>query len=346
MSLVSVLLIPFSWLYGGVVWLRNWLFDLNVLSVETVGLPVISVGNLTVGGTGKTPFVEYLVRYCMSKGKLVGILSRGYRRSTRGTFIVSDGKTLFGNNATSGDEPFQLARKFSSTVVVVDEDRVRAARMMEKSFPLDVIILDDGFQHRSLSRDLDILLADHTQMKDMQHMLPCGRRREPMSATRRADIIVLTRSIGRDQNVTFPGNAPVIRSTTRVTGCFSVLDDQQFSDRSLSLRRVIGFCGIGNPGAFTATLQQAGIPILEMVTFPDHHSYTAGDMRELHARFENKNAELIVTTEKDAVRIRPMLHHTTFESHQFLYLTIEMVVGEGEQLLHRRIDSVLERLPS
>ncbi len=182
------LLVPFSRVYGAIVAARNFFYDRGLFTITAVGTPVISVGNITAGGTGKTPLVEYIVRTILDSGARPAVLSRGYRRTTTGTVTVSDGVKVLADADRAGDEPAQIARKFPGCVVVVDEDRVRGARFLESAFHPDVIVLDDGFQHRALRRDLDIVVV--ADGAGGSGLLPSGDGREPESSLRRADIVV------------------------------------------------------------------------------------------------------------------------------------------------------------
>ena len=190
MDIVRTVALPFSWLYGAVISLRNLFYDTGIFRIEEIDVPIISVGNLSTGGTGKTPFVEFLLRYLLGKDKIVAVLSRGYGRKTRGTVVI-DQSTLAHCTAESvGDEPYQIARKFPGAIVIVDESRVRGARIAKEKYRVDAIILDDGFQHRALKRNLDIVMIDGKNPITEMAMLPAGLRREPLVALRRADLLI------------------------------------------------------------------------------------------------------------------------------------------------------------
>lgn len=192
MNIVQLMLLPFSWLYGLTMILRNWCFEVGVFHVEQVSVPVISVGNMTAGGTGKTPMVEYLIRFYLKAGNKVAVLSRGYQRDTNGTQIVSDGSNLEMTAEESGDEPYQIARKFPNVMVIVDEKRSRAAQIAINRFQPDVILLDDGFQHRGIERQLDIVMIDGRKALDRISLLPVGLRREPLSGLQRANLMAIS----------------------------------------------------------------------------------------------------------------------------------------------------------
>ena len=184
---------PISWLYGCGVVMRNVLYDRGFLHAEHVEVPVLSVGNITTGGTGKTPVVESIAKTFLKHGVRPAVVSRGYKRRTRGLVEVSDGAVVKTTAAECGDEPFLLATRIPRTVVVVDEQRVRGARYAAQKLGAQVMILDDGFQHRALYRNLNIVLIDASHPPFGMSMLPAGHRREPLRSLKRADVILLTK---------------------------------------------------------------------------------------------------------------------------------------------------------
>jgi len=325
------LLLPASWIYGASISLRNILYNAGILTVTRIGTPVISVGNLTTGGTGKTPFVEHLARRCLAVGSAPAVLSRGYGRSTRGTLVVSDGKSVAETALRAGDEPVQIARKIPGCAVVVDEERVRGARFIESSFRPDVIILDDGFQHRALHRDLDIVILEDEPDASRMPMLPAGNRREPMSALGRAGIVVVhRRGDGK-------GSPPVERGVERIVirhrlrRFFDGGTGTDITPGELRASGTVAFCGIGNPPAFGSTLRESGIvPAAELV-FGDHHRYTPEDLRKIAACRKENGAAYCVTTEKDFVRLGTGT--TPGLPDGLVVAEIETVIERGEDLL-------------
>ena len=173
--------------------IRNWLFDIGILKSVDVGVPVISVGNITAGGTGKTPIVENIAKIFIEQGKKVAIVSRGFGRASRGTVVVSDGKNILAKAKDAGDEPLYLAQRFNSVIVVVDEQRVRGAQLAVTKYGAEIILLDDGFQHRYLKRDIDIVLMDSQNSPFVTSLLPAGYRREPLRSLQRANAIIWTK---------------------------------------------------------------------------------------------------------------------------------------------------------
>jgi tetraacyldisaccharide 4'-kinase len=281
-----LLLWPLSPLYGAAARLRAWLYAQGALQQKRLNRPVISVGNLTVGGTGKTPMVIWLAERFLAEGKRVGILSRGYK----------------GRSGTSDEIELMKSRLPQQVLFGVGADRFGQGRKLEPS--VDVFLLDDGFQHLSLARDVNILLIDAAQPLARQHLLPAGRLREPVSAMARADMLVFTRT------ETVPGTGaaieklqdfPVFSAATRLLG----LRRFGASLQVLPLNEVeagpfYAFCGIGNPPAFFRDLQNWNFVLAGQCEFTDHHRYDARDASELKAAASAAGAKALLTTEKDA----------------------------------------------
>ncbi len=344
------LFLPFSWLYAVVVLLRNKLFDWEVLRTESVGVPVISIGNLTVGGTGKTPLVEYIAAYILGKGLRVAVVSRGYKRTSTGVVAVSDGKTLLASAEQSGDEPFQIAEKFREAIVVVGEKRVEAARMAVGQFGAQVVVMDDGFQHRYLKRNLDVVVVDATNDITRDSVLPAGRLREPLSGLRRASLIAFSKfdetvlsQFDLDSKLAPYFSGPMIRYRYRIKEVRRVQDDGLASLDVVRRMRLMAFSGIGTHGAFLFDLKKNGFAPISDMRFSDHHPYSEGDIATLASFAKAMEVDACITTEKDAVRLganKELTAKLTAEIPVF-YLTIEVeLLGEGEEL-HSRIDQCL-----
>jgi tetraacyldisaccharide 4'-kinase len=305
------LLLPLSLIYWLGVIVRNWFFDRGVLKSKKVSVPVISIGNISTGGVGKTPFVELLIKRIKTDRRLA-VISRGYKRKTSGTIVVSDGCGKLETVENSGDEPVQLARKYPELIVVVDEKRVRGA---QKAIGLGahLILLDDGFQHRSLDRDLNIVLLTAEEILKGDLLLPAGNRREPTSSLKRADMIVVTRcmdlqeyekvsAIGRERHM-FPEETLTAGLKTTMKAFRRLSSDEMVSVEILKNKKIIALSGIGNPKSFEDLLMKSGITILQHIVFPDHHWYDEGDMKRVSDAKRQTHADFIVTTEKDAVRL-------------------------------------------
>jgi tetraacyldisaccharide 4'-kinase len=275
---------PLSGLFGASVALRNTLFDRGVLGVHRLERPVVSVGNLSAGGTGKTPFVIALGELLKERAIPFDVLSRGYGRKTRGILVVDPN----GSAADFGDEPLLIARKLG-VPVVVGESRCEAGRVAEKKFQTQLHLLDDGFQHRSLARDFDIVLMTAADFED--RLLPIGRLREPLSSLERADAIVLHDGVAIEHRAL--REKPVWRMTREI-----FLSDVPESP--------LVFCGIARPQQFFAMARAAGVAPVAEVIFRDHHAYTQRDIQRLVTMRGELGAGGFLTTEKDAINLGPL----------------------------------------
>jgi tetraacyldisaccharide 4'-kinase len=291
--------------YGGIVRLRNRSYD-RPSAVKRASIPVLSVGNLTVGGTGKTPLVAWLARRLQEIGRQPAIVSRGYGgRAGRGPLIVSGGSGPRCPVVECGDEPYMLARSLNGTIVVVGSDRPAGADAAAAA-GADVVLLDDGFQHRRLFRDMDIVLLDRDAPFGNGRLLPGGALREPLDALGRADVIVVTRCeaddpLGEVEKGVRRHNsdAPILRAGHRGVG---FVDQSGLAAAPPS--RAAAFCGIGNPARFRHDLEASGIEVVEFRTYRDHHRYTPADIASLERLAGDRGCDL-VTTEKDLVRLGP-----------------------------------------
>jgi tetraacyldisaccharide 4'-kinase len=298
-----------SWIYAVGVICRNACFDWGILKSTVLRVPVISVGNITAGGTGKTPLVEYVVGYCLRKKKRVAVVSRGYGRSSRGVVVVSDGQSMLADARRGGDEAVQVARKFPEAVVVVGERRVEAARAAVDTLRAEVIVMDDGFQHRYLHRNLDIVLLDARKDIATEGLLPLGRRREPLAALRRAGVIVLSKVDARAPTVPWQDaiarwhSAPLVTARLDITGFRLAGEHSGAGIELLTSRKTFAFSGIGDHDGFILSLKQAGLTVVRDEMFPDHHLYNASDVERIVDGVRSSGAEQCVTTEKDMARL-------------------------------------------
>jgi tetraacyldisaccharide 4'-kinase len=282
------LLWPFSLLYGIGVRTRVWLYAKKWLRQERLSAPVISVGNLTVGGTGKTPVVIWLAEKFLADGKQVAILSRGYR----------------GANGTSDEIELMKLRLQGRVIFGVGKNRFAEGHRLESQQRIDVFLLDDGFQHLQLARDLNILLMDASRPLAGESLLPAGSLREPVAAMSRANLIVFTRAESGSGTLEAIGKLnhyPVFAAATRLLG-FRRLGGQlgRLSAGEIGAGPFFAFCGLGNPDAFLRDLRTWGLPISGQLIFPDHHRYKVGDTQEIAKAAKRSGANAYVTTEKDA----------------------------------------------
>lgn len=302
-------LVPFSWIYEWGIGLRNALYDRKIFHVGRVDVPVISVGNITAGGTGKTPVVELIGKMLMDRNMRAAVVSRGYLRNTRGLVEVSDGHAVKASVGQSGDEPFLLATRLPRVCVVVDEDRVRGAQYASQTLGAEVILLDDGFQHRALHRDLDIVLLEASRLPFSMLMLPAGYRREPMRSLERADAIVVTK-IGATTDVESITKGVGRYSAAKIfTSSFSVAGFRRVKTRfsvdidGLKGKTAVAFCGIGRPDSFRESLEGLGVRVAAFLDYADHHRFSLSDLRQIAKEQKKLAADFVVTTEKDLVRL-------------------------------------------
>ena len=299
---------PLSSLYGQIVKKRAGLYASGRLRPHRLAAPVISVGNLTFGGTGKTPFVEFLARRLRFEGFRPAILSRGYGRRSRGVVVVSRGEGPLVPPETGGDEPVALARRLPGVAVVVGERRASAAREAALQ-GANLFLLDDGFQHLALARDVNLLLLDARDPFGGGKLPPGGRLREPLSAIERADAIVFTRiargepaehAVGQVARL-HPG-APIFHAAIRPDG----LRDETGSPvdvGEVGRRRCVAVSGVAQPSRFAAALVELDLSPEETFVFADHHRYTDGDLKRIRQAADRTGAAMLVTTEKDAVKL-------------------------------------------
>lgn len=294
-----------SAIYFLLLWCWNFLYEHQWIIPKRVKATVVSVGNLTVGGTGKTPFTIFLAKYYQERGYAVGIVSRGYKGNYRGAYaVVSDGTTLFGSAKVSGDEPMMMARQLQGVAIAVSKDRYLGCQLLIEKFKVNLILLDDGFQHRRLHRDLNLLLIDTTE-KNLS-LLPKGSMREKSSATHRADVVILTRQES-DAVAAYPWTCPTLNTYFSPVALINTHTGVSQSPSDLKGEKVLAFCGIGNPHSFLKMLNDLGAEVCELVIFEDHFNYTALDIEEIIRKSKTLGVKWIVTTEKDAIKIESFL---------------------------------------
>ena len=304
------LLAPASLIYSLVSLARAFLYGTGIFRVRKLPCGVISVGNLTAGGTGKTPMVVMLARLLKERGVRAAVLTRGYGGKYEGmTAIVSDGNRQVLSAGESGDEAALLAMSLPGVPVVMGSDRHEAGQLAIEHFGAQVVILDDGFQHMALKRDLNILLMDAAHPFGNGRVLPMGYLREPGSAMKRADMVVLTRSDMADTQGAWAAvskvssTMPVLTAVHRPSALYELSTGNRTGLEYLSGRSILALSGLADPSSFTLILQKLNAKIAEAVNYPDHHRYTQGDLAKVEAVAARVSAGVVVTTEKDAVKL-------------------------------------------
>jgi len=301
---------PIAALYGAAVRLRSWCYATGVLRAARLQAPVISVGNLTMGGTGKTPTTIALGKRLLDSGHRVAVLLRGYKGNHRGgPFLVSDGQRIHATANEAGDEAVVIARHLPRALVAVAKRRLEAGVWLEQRFGVDIHLLDDGFQHMQLHRDLNLLVVDVTNPFG-GGLPPQGRLREPLDAIRRADAVVLSRcEAGQNYDELiekiqrYKHGIPCLLARQKLVSLHKLGEETEMPLASLDGVCVGAFAGIGNPAQFLTTLGQAGIRVGQSFFFPDHHNYCAQDYQRLGRECEKLDLAALITTEKDAEKL-------------------------------------------
>lgn len=332
----SIALAPLSLAYRAAVKTRSAFYRSGILNTQTVGVPVISVGNITTGGTGKTPLVAWIAEELAHRGHRVCVLTRGYRRANSAErVLVSNGEIIVSDVDQAGDEATMLARALlGKAAVVCDADRVSGAHWAIENLKTEVLILDDGFQHVRIGRDLDIVTIDATNPWGNGRLLPAGILREPITSLNRGDCIVVTRTgdainAGLQEQIRQATDAPIFRSTAAICRIAALDSPEDVTDNETLLNQPIAaFCGIGNPNAFFEQLRDEGFHLRQTEAFRDHHKYSQADIDRLSRRAADAGAQALITTAKDAVKLRSM--HFTLPSY---VVEIEMQIQDADRLL-------------
>ena len=312
---------------------RNWLYDKSILRANRVDVPVICVGNLTTGGTGKTPLVVWLCNVLAKKGLKCAILTRGYKAQQDGF----------------ADEPAMLAKAAPEAKIIVNPNRSAAAKKAIEKFSVDVLIMDDGFQHRKLARDVDIVAIDATEPFGYGKLLPAGLLREPVKSIKRADAVVITRF-----NQSLPEHIAEIEDRIRNINpnivfaraihkpvSARLMKGAEISFEQLREKKIFAFCGIGNPDAFYSTLKELRLNVIASKTYNDHHNYTEDDVAQICEQARYLEADIIISTQKDWVKTA-LLSLEKFDI-PFAYLIVELEFVEGEGTIAGLIEKTLSK---
>lgn len=356
-KILTYSLTPAKWAYGVGIWIHNWLYDSKIKSQKAFDIPVISVGNLTVGGTGKTPHVEYIIRQMLDRYN-IAVLSRGYKRKTKGFVLASPTSTP----EQLGDEPYQIYRKFGGRVkVAVTKNRKRGIEIIQRLFPeVDLIILDDAYQYRAIKPLISILLLDYHRPIDQDTLLPLGRLREPRHATERADMLVITKCPERMSPFQFREYSKTFNSILSFQELFfSSIEHEEIRpvfeenvvapvmlDSLTDNDSVLLVTGIAHPRSFVNYFRKYPFNV-RVMRFPDHHNFNKTDLKRIKRYFAEMEGKrkIIITTEKDSVR---MLHNPyfPFKLKPYLYylpMSIAMHEGIEGKILEEEIEKALRQ---
>lgn len=337
MGLFRFLLFPFAWIFGLVIRIRHWLFNSGILKSVTYPIPLIGVGNLSLGGTGKTPVVEYLVRLLMKNHKLA-VLSRGYGRKTAG-FLIGD---QFSEHGNIGDESMQYYRKFGKKVTVaVDEKRKRGVKhLMDNDKDLDVILLDDVFQHRYVKPGLSILLTDFHKLYKKDYLFPVGTLRDTVSVAKNADILMVTKAPKVLSPITRQNIETLLKPEAHQQLYFSYLVYKDFvpvpglPEKPLpeKLNSILLFTGIANSYPLQEHLRYLCYDLIVM-DFPDHYVFKRKDLQRVRQKYDDiyRSKKIVVTTEKDAMRLINSPHLRELEEIPIYYKPVEVKIHKADR---------------
>lgn len=339
MKILRFILLPFSLLYGLIIELRNILFNCNIFNVKKVKARVISVGNIHLGGTGKTPTVIFLADLLKPYYSKIGILSRGYKRKSKGYVLVSDGYCTIKDVDKCGDEIFLTAQE-TGCAAAVCEKRVEGAEKLIHDADVDLIILDDGFQHRWIHRDINILLfdAETIQKKDfMFHkLLPSGYMREPLRNSKRADVIIINHKfsqakINHKKFDKIFRDKPVFHAHYEISGLVDLKFNKIYSIEEFNGQKSLLVSGIANPSSFIKIINNSNIKVKDKILFGDHKKYSLENIQKIRKKFYSTNATSVLTTEKDAVKLAKYLNE--LDDIDIFYIKIKLNVENHSDLL-------------
>jgi tetraacyldisaccharide 4'-kinase len=337
---VKIIASILSFFYLFIVSIRNWLYNHKILKEIKLSCPVISVGNISVGGTGKTPCVIMLAQILKKNGFHPAVISRGYGGSNRNPYnVVSDGKKTLLNSETAGDEPSLIAHALKCIPVIIGAERKITGQVAIDKFGADVLICDDAMQHRRIFRDINLVLLDSKGFKGNQHVLPRGKLREPIGAIRRADAILYTHAdegVNPDakiEKIISKKNIPVFQSIHKPEDIISGDGSVREPIAKIKRKKVSAFCGIADPDSFKKTILSVGSKILSFNIFPDHHRYSGKEVKELTDVFLKGEADYLMTTGKDAMRLQK---NSRFLKSLFI-LRVKMEIKPSARLFEKFI---------
>lgn len=333
-------LYPLSTIYGFVVKTRIFFYKKGLLKSVRLPIPVISVGNITLGGTGKTPVIEYIAHYLQKKGKRVAILSRGYAAT------IKQEKSPLNKNICN-DEHLVFQENIPDIPHLLNKDRVKSGLCAIRQFQVQYLLLDDGFQHLRLARDMNIVTIDALNPFGFGHIFPRGMLREPLDELRRADMFMLTHAdqcshdkiqLIMDQLHAIAGHVPVVETVHKPIWLESSQGAEMIDINVLQGKRVFAFCAIGNPESFRKSIESLGGELLNFHIFPDHHVYTASELRTLNAEAKRVRTEVIIVTQKDRVKIKNVCEMWDFP---LWTLKIEIRIVKGYEIFENKMNAIL-----
>lgn len=345
-KLFQILFSPLVFIYGLIVRTRNFLFDKNIFKQKKVSAKIISVGNLTVGGSGKTPSVIKIINILKSQNKRVGVLSRGYGRKSKGYMLVSDGKNILDDTSLVGDEIILVAKE-CGVPAAVSEKRYEGCIKFLNDVPLDIIILDDAFQHRWIYRDVNILIFDQKFLTHVssfeQKLLPLGLMREKFDAVKRADIIVINKKFSSEQKIPtklwkYFINKEVHYCYYHTSRIVDIKNQTSFSLEEFVGQKSLVVCGIAKPFSFIQALNKYHINTDNKLIFRDHKEYSQKEIQTIRKKFYDTNSNCVLTTQKDAVKLSHFSKE--LDDVDIYYLKIDLQF-ENEEKFFNKINSLI-----
>lgn len=334
MNILRFILIPFVPIFTLIVKLRNLLFDSKIFNAQAVNAKIISVGNINVGGSGKTPLVIFLVNLLKKEGKKVGVLSRGYRRKTKGYLLVSNGEKIMADVQQCGDEIILTANE-CNVPSAVSEKRIIGAEKLIADQNVDTIVLDDAFQHRWIKRNVDLLICEQRFLISPDFydhfLLPAGGMREPFSSIKRASAVIVNRKFSqprqiRDDLKKHFENKLIFNAYYKATGFVDIKRKTEYTLSEFEGQKSLVVCGIANPYSFFTALKQTNVDTENYLIFRDHKHYSHKEIQKIRKMFYASNSHSVVTTQKDAVKLSEF--HNELDDIDIFYLKIEMMLDD------------------
>jgi len=336
MIILRIVLLPVSILYGLIIQLRNLLYNLNIFTIQKFNKHIISIGNIIAGGTGKTPFTIYLANLLIEQGKKVAVVSRGYGRKSKGFFLISDGNESKGNTLTHGDEPVLISLLVPKAIVAVCENRSKAIKQLNSQYDIDVFILDDGFQHRVVYRDIDIVILKDQKLLRNNLLMPSGFLREFRFNLKRADVL-----INRDGDSVQQDH---FSCSMQIDSLYNTSLKEQGSISDIINKKCVAFAGIAHPENFEKSLQVNQISINEFISYKDHYFYDKTDIQFLVNKCFEYGCNYLLCTQKDLVKIREIegLKNILQTNDINLLATGLKVILNNDQSFLKKIESHLD----
>tara|TARA_A100001037_G_C15144729_1_gene635707 strand:- start:3055 stop:4137 length:1083 start_codon:yes stop_codon:yes gene_type:complete len=329
-KMLTLILFPFGFVYSVLMFVRRYLFDTNFFKSTFLSVPVISIGNISLGGTGKTPVLIWLLRKLIEKNLNPAVISRGYGSSNSNFTLVSDGKGNILTSPPASDESVMLSRLFPNVPIITGTDRILSGEKVISSFNVDVVLIDDGFQYLKLKRNFDFLLFHGKNPFGNGRVFPSGILREPISHSKYADAFLVTgedKEKGEQNLASLNLTVPIFKGELTVEHIFCPEQESYFKLEDIKSSRILAFSGIGNPDSFDNILEKQGITIIEHLKFPDHVFYCERNLEKIRKKTQELNPDYMITTQKDVVKLDDFKLGVPL-----LVLTVKMKIDNSDSL--------------